>query len=174
MLGSVKDHRSRCWLVLSFLPAAVALVPAILAPFVWVLWMRPPPATFRMVWGKGVILANWGNGPPAGARVDWTLGSGLMDSNGTPIPFFAVWASSPAMDWDAEIQRGHVKVPLIYVAAILAAPPLYGAWRRSRTKPPGACQKCGYDLRARSGPLCPECGTPVPSDSAAASPAGTA
>ncbi|MBI1190654.1 MAG: hypothetical protein GC200_08265 [Tepidisphaera sp.] len=35
----------------------------------------------------------------------------------------------------------------------------------------GACRKCGYDVRTITGPVCPECGTPLPAAPAAVAPA---
>lgn len=35
------------------------------------------------------------------------------------------------------------------------------AWQRSRRKPPGHCQKCGYDLTGNVTGVCPECGVRI-------------
>ena len=65
--------------------------------------------------------------------------------------------------WEAEAGLGPrwcptVRMPLAVPAAALAVMP--AAWvvsGRRRRRPPGACPRCGYDLRATPG-RCPECG----------------
>ena len=32
-------------------------------------------------------------------------------------------------------------------------------WHLDRRRPPGACEKCGYDLSGNTTGVCPECGT---------------
>lgn len=46
----------------------------------------------------------------------------------------------------------HVVLPVAAAAALL---------RLSQVKPPGFCQKCGYDLTGNVSGVCPECGTGV-------------
>jgi len=59
---------------------------------------------------------------------------------------------------------------LVGLFAILPAAWLLLCWRRRRHRLAIAgkvCVRCGYDLRASSG-QCPECGQPIPADSAVA------
>lgn len=74
-----------------------------------------------------------------------------------------------------DIRARRVALPWWFLTMLFALAParaLY-TWRKSRRRPPHACQGCGYDLRATADPAgprlatCPECGR----TSAPASPA---
>ena len=56
-------------------------------------------------------------------------------------------------------------VPLMILPLAWAIATCQRKWRR-RKWVPGLCPVCGYDLRA-SNDRCPECGTPIPSNSRA-------
>ena len=61
-----------------------------------------------------------------------------------------------------------ISVPLWLIAALFAAGPTLGLWRRRRRGRrllAGRCAACGYDLRATAD-RCPECGTSVASTAA--------
>ena len=88
-----------------------------------------------------------------------------------PIPpdrrVFYVYRHEFAMQWWYSIRAGTASTTLtlevaFWPAVVLAGVPL--AWGYFRWIPPGHCKRCRYDLRGSPGDLCPECGTPSPSD----------
>ena len=60
----------------------------------------------------------------------------------------------------------HLRVPHVYVGALLCVYPAYVAVRRRRSSPAsrrrrGLCEGCGYDLTGNKSGVCPECGAPI-------------
>src|ERR1700722_1913560 len=57
----------------------------------------------------------------------------------------------------------YLLLPLWSINATLFVLPAFWLWRRFRpTRPPGCCNKCGYNLTGNISGVCPECGTPPP------------
>ena len=76
-------------------------------------------------------------------RLAWVFGMGMCISQTLPV-FLTKEAGWPLYLFNL----AHVALPVATAAAILRLLPV---------KPPGACQKCGYDLRGLTEPRCPEC-----------------
>lgn len=53
-----------------------------------------------------------------------------------------------------------VDIP-IWVIIVLVASPTFWLWRGDRRRQPGQCIKCGYDVRATTTGICPECGAVI-------------
>ena len=59
-----------------------------------------------------------------------------------------------------------LRVPHVYVGALLCVYPAYVTVRRRRSSPAsrrrrGLCEGCGYDLTGNKSGVCPECGAPI-------------
>jgi hypothetical protein len=159
-----------------FLPAVLVLLLGLFSAGSWVLWVGPgkltPTSPPRAVLTRGVLLVNCGDPTMRrwiGGRT-WHLGV-MIDSAGNPkLGWFVsrpVWSASRLKDvvFTLEVHPHHVKIPLLWAWAVLAAPPAgVMLWRRWRRRPPEyACRGCGYDLRGMpaggsGGGVCPECG----------------
>ncbi len=144
-----------------FLPAAVVFVVWGTSLFVYVLGQSRGASPWRWAVSDGVVMVNW---PSAGSwsgwgTVQWTLGI-MKNADGTNRSGVWVYNYFPkaTAQWDAEIRSGHVKVPIVYLAALSTLPAWAGVWLRRRRVPAGHCPKCRYDLRASVGAVCPECG----------------
>lgn len=80
------------------------------------------------------------------------------------IPFVVVIAALRpdvlGMTWAALASVALVVAPCVLIPAALA---LYDTGRRLRHGGlnHGYCRRCGYDLRAARGEVCPECGTEI-------------
>lgn len=154
-----------------FSPGLLVLLIAVYATFFLVNWQAPlsPGANqpFRASLRRGVLIANWDSHgawrirPPV-----WMLGV-FINPDKTPKPG---WVGDPIRpyhpmlrpDFVPEYAPGHLKVPLLTLAAVLLVPPAFFAWRRGRRRPAWACAACGYDLRQTPpGSPCPECGRPA-------------
>jgi len=69
---------------------------------------------------------------------------------------------------DSGYAVGFLRIPLAPPVIALAALTAF-LWYRDRQVPPGYCRKCGYDLTGNISGICPECGTPIPQATLAAS-----
>lgn len=151
-----------------FGPAIAILAVWVWSIFTWNLFQFAGGSDpLRMVIGRGVVAADWGRRTSSASglgTVQWELGI-MIDESGRPLPG-AWFMHVPAMPWqwpdlDAELQSGHLKIPLIYPALAATAAAGIAAWLRARRPPPWACKACGYDLRGSAGGSCPECGKAV-------------
>ncbi len=82
-------------------------------------------------------------------RLAWFFGIGMFVAQ--TVPAFL----SNRSEWYLSFflcNLAHVVLPVAAAAALL---------RLSPVKPPGSCQKCGYDLTGNVSGVCPECGTGV-------------
>lgn len=77
---------------------------------------------------------------------------------------FGGWFETPypqGFDWAVRISwlggTPQVSVPLLFISLFCSIPWLVW-WRRQRSKPGTACDRCGYDLRGCHSERCPECG----------------
>ncbi len=144
-----------------FLPAAVLAVLWIVSVFVYVVGQSRGASPWRWAVTDGVVMVNW---PSAGrwsgwGTVQWSLGI-MKNADGTNRSGVWVYNFFPkaTAQWDVEIRSGHVKVPIVYLAALSTLPAWAGVWLRHRRVPVGHCPKCRYDLRGCAGVVCPECG----------------
>jgi hypothetical protein len=94
----------------------------------------------------------------------WSGGFDPWPRNGNIYWEFALrpryYRLAPVMTASGPIYRRVASVPLWLLAAIFSLPktlPMVMSRLRHR-RPPGACTRCGYDLRA-TPERCPECGT---------------
>jgi hypothetical protein len=105
-------------------------------------WWEAEPMTYRHE--KGVVSLR-----PAATMQLEALGFAYSHRNGQTS-----WSAAPFVEtW--------IVIPLLPLALVSAALP--SAWlirrvRQRRTRRPGLCPACGYDLRA-TPERCPECGT---------------
>lgn len=158
--GILRRLARRVWLR-GFLAALLLVLVRAFSVFVHTIAQTGGKAPMRCAVTRGVVLADWpSNGGWAGwGKVQLRLGV-LMNGDGTNA--WGVWMQShfrkPSAQWDAELHPGHVKVPLLYVAAVAAMPAGVGVWLRRRRVRIGHCVHCGYDLRGSGGGTCPECG----------------
>ena len=75
------------------------------------------------------------------------------------------------IDWRQRGQNGdgwRIFVPVIYLVVGFAAYPVlliaYSLILRFRSRQPGFCRTCSYDLTGNESGTCPECGTAIESD----------
>ncbi|MCC6427460.1 MAG: hypothetical protein IT435_11635 [Phycisphaerales bacterium] len=88
---------------------------------------------------------------------------------------WSIFMPSAERKWGIETLGGasgnRVYVPLWMFTAASLLPAALLWWQDHRTQP-GHCRRCGYDLSAVVGEVCPECGTGRRSDSSSSSGAG--
>jgi hypothetical protein len=156
------------------------------------LWMRGFLVEDRLHWHRpfgymfltsshGRLSAYcWINKEPTGPKVLFreTLSPQALDDSRQPwviryvrVPGFTLrtGAAQPAR------ALFDVTVSSWLVALTTALLPIYwvvlyrGKWRREARLRAGCCISCGYDLTANTSGICPECGTPIGSNSGPAS-----
>ncbi|MGH7130850.1 MAG: hypothetical protein ACREJO_02765, partial [Phycisphaerales bacterium] len=98
-------------------------------------WMAPPPLA----------------GPPYQAMdgiqvsTHWVINGGSRAGQARALPLTPLWS-------------GFAVNTVVYAVLWSVALVGFAAWRRSRRKRKGACEKCGYDLSGQTQSGCPECG----------------
>jgi len=74
---------------------------------------------------------------------------------------------------DPSMRHWTVIIPL-WVPFLIVALPTTLLWRLDlRRAAPGQCHRCRYNLTGNTSGICPECGTPITSESRKQSPVGT-
>lgn len=149
-----------------YLPAGLLALAWLCSTQSWLLWQGQGAAPPRGAFGRGIVAFDWGLGARSSGfgRSDWTLGV-MCDRSGLPKPG---WVFIPTRwrpgqwEWDPQFHPGHVKVPILPVAAIGAIIPWLIHWRRAHRHAPHECSVCGYDLRGLQSKECPECGQAAP------------
>jgi hypothetical protein len=128
-----------------------------------IVWHALDGVGHRAALGHGSIIFEWGmlGGTGGIGTPSWLIG-GTGNTHEPPRHwYFTSW-------WDAEnlslvnfrvvVQPGHLELSLLYPFLLAAALPAIRLMRDLRRKPPGCCERCGYDLLAITSAVCPECG----------------
>jgi hypothetical protein len=100
----------------------------------------------------GVVIDLW-NGEPD--QFDWNSSTAWHRRCGFVLHFYRCWEIPNAAGTGGPLHC--TWFPLWYLLLPLAIPTAY-LWYRDRRKPPGRCEKCGYDLTGNVSGRCPECG----------------
>ncbi len=131
-------------------------------------WMALPHREWEMEWDAE---------PRSGPSRRWPIasqhrcGNFELTDSGEGIIYVTVTAPN-GISFPADAGMRFVRVPLWFIAAVTAVPPLIAGWswrRRRRRASHGLCPRCGYDLRATPD-RCPECGMVQPAVPASAPP----
>lgn len=85
-----------------------------------------------------------------------------------------IWPSKettvrPVSSWSTSPQPSSywtIIIPLWIPFGVFSIVAIILLWKALRCYPIGRCNQCGYDLRMNTSGLCPECGTPIPSEQA--------
>jgi hypothetical protein len=109
----------------------------------------PSPSFNRPPWPGDLSLRS--RGAAHLSAPCWWWQSELYTVNG-PSPGAIPGGPFPAGSFSTE-----VTVPL-WAPFVGAAGLAVACWRLDRRRPPGACPKCGYDLKGNTTGVCPECG----------------
>lgn len=128
-------------------------------------------------------LVGWASGPPGDSRVEAALHKGSLRvsvDRGGPNGRSGVWLDEgwsliirshthwtarrwfPVVRHSAAMKLTNVVIPLwLPLLAALAAGAMMGR-PRFRSRAPGLCPHCGYNIQGLSGATCPECGRVAP------------
>lgn len=175
------DRANKACAILGALVLVLCLVSLVVVP----LYQQPPgfpmpPAPVGPGPAPAVPIAT---NPAGKIRVRFLAGSLIFADGDLPFPVMAqgnvkvtlgymskpgmTWfIDSPALTWSAlttatiwhyHFYKQHIQVQFLPIALALLAPYAMRRWV-FKPKPPWACQRCGYDLRATVNAPCPECG----------------
>jgi hypothetical protein len=160
-----------------FLPSLLLLALWVFSLGTWILWQgAPTPELRRATLSQGAITYCWYT--PGTWRVyghcDRPIGFDIFLNGRRPTWYASeplwkwgrgaelVW--DPSLAWKPVIEAGAIQIPVFYLAILAAIPPLKPVVRmgiRACRRPPWACSRCGYDLRAATHTVCPECGSAI-------------
>lgn len=153
-----------------FLPALALLALYVFSLGCWIVWQGDPGPERRAALTRGAITYCWETSSTWRfvGRAGWTLGSNMI-VNGRRVRWIGMgvsdsgpiwsWSRVREAEWSVVVEAGTVRVPLVYPTLLAALAPaiiLLIRWKRQR--PAWACARCGYDLRAVTAGICPECG----------------
>ena len=115
----------------------------------WVASFRLQPTVSLLVYA-GEVLIDW--------QEPWSVipASTSSDFARHSAPF-SWWFDVYRVTAPSGTTFNFVSIP-IWVLVVLFATPTIWLWRGDWRKQPGLCIKCGYDLRANTTGICPECG----------------
>ena len=137
--------------------------------------MRLKPGTFKWVGVVACVLlvcgwigTSWSTFGYQTSTVSIGLWGGCFETSVYPAglptqgwfasghPYEAYWLTRFFHGRLLGVQTTHLFVPL-WIPLVVVGFVSIALWRHDRRRPPGHCQKCGYDLTGNTSGACPEC-----------------